>query len=95
METVFFEADGEIVRLGQLEIEKVRDLVLMLDAGKIPFASLVECRKIGILETVVFDVEVEVPQLCRWSRLWSEVTARNGPPVVSANHRLKCSVSEM
>ena len=60
METDLFIPDGEIVRLGQLEIEKVRDLVLMLDAGKIPFASLVECRKIGLVETVVFEVEVEV-----------------------------------
>ncbi|HBL24229.1 MAG TPA: hypothetical protein DDZ40_08945 [Deltaproteobacteria bacterium] len=66
METDFFEADGEIVRLDQLEIEKVRDLVLMLDECKIPFASPVECRKMGTLETVVFNVEVEVPQLCRY-----------------------------
>ena len=66
METDFFEADGEIVRLSQLEIEKVRDLVLMLDECKIPFASLVECRKMGTLETVVLNVEVEVPQLCRY-----------------------------
>ncbi len=66
METEFFEADGEIVSLDQLEIEKVCDLAFMLDAGQIPFASLVECRKKGHLETVVFDVEVEVPQLCQY-----------------------------
>ena len=66
METEFFEADGEIVSLDQLEIEKVCDLAFMLDAGKIPFASLVECRKMDNLETVVFEVEVEVPQLCRY-----------------------------
>ncbi len=66
MGTDFFLPDGEIVRLEQLENEKVRDLVLMLDGGKIPFASLEECRKIGPVETVVFDVEVEVPQLCRY-----------------------------
>jgi len=66
METEFFEADGEIVSLDQLEIEKVYDLAFMLDAGQIPFASLVECRKKGHLETVVFDVEVEVPQLCQY-----------------------------
>ncbi len=61
----FFEADGEIVALDQLEIAKARDLAFMLDAGQIPFACLVECRKKGRLETVVFDVDVEVPQLCR------------------------------
>ena len=61
----FFEADGEIVALDQLKIAKARDLAFMLDAGQIPFACLVECRKKGRLETVVFDVDVEVPQLCR------------------------------
>jgi len=65
METYFYEADGEIVSLDQLEIAKVCDLAVMLDLGEIPFASLVECRKTGTLETVVFEVEVEVPQLCR------------------------------
>ncbi len=80
METDLFIPDGEIVRLGQLEIEKVRDLVLMLDAGKIPFASLVECRKIGLVETVVFEVEVEVPQLCRYQ-------VRPSEPIAATFHK--------
>ena len=65
MEVDFYEAEGEVVSLDQLEIAKACDLAFMLDAGEIPFASLVECRKIGTLERVVFEVEVEVPQLCR------------------------------
>jgi hypothetical protein len=80
METDLFIPDGEIVRLGQLEIEKVRDLVLMLDAGKIPFASLVECRKMGLVETVVFEVEVEVPQLCRYQ-------VRPSEPIAATFHK--------
>jgi len=75
MEPDFFEADGEIVGLDQLEITKARDLAFMLDAGQIPFARLVECRKKGHLETVVFDVEVEVPQLCQYSIRPSERVA--------------------
>ena len=71
----FFEVDGEIVALDQLEIAKARDLAFMLDAGQIPFASLVECRKRGYSETVVFDVDVEVPQLCRYSIRPSERVA--------------------
>lgn len=65
MEVDFYEAEGEIVSLDQLEIAKACDLAFMLDAGEIPFASFVECRKIGTLERVVFEVEVEVSQLCR------------------------------
>ena len=65
MEVDFYEAQGEVVSLDQLEIAKACNLAFMLDADKIPFASLVECRKEGTLERVVFEVEVEVPQLCR------------------------------
>jgi hypothetical protein len=65
MEVDFYEAEGEIVNLDQLEIAKACDLTFMLDAGEIPFASLIECRKVGTLERVVFEVEVEIPQLCR------------------------------
>jgi len=65
MDVDFFEADGDLVRAGELRIVKARDLALKLEAGEIAFASLVECRKNGQLEAVVFDVDVEVPQVRR------------------------------
>jgi hypothetical protein len=66
MKAGYFEPDGELVDIDHLVIEKVRDLAFMLDAGKIPFSRLVECRKSDTSEKVVFDVEVEVPQLCHY-----------------------------
>ena len=63
MEAEFFQAEGEGVNLDQLEIKKAHGLASMLDEGKIQYASFIECRKMGDSETVIFQVNVEVPQL--------------------------------
>ena len=63
MESDFFDANGDLIRADELRIAKARDLALKMEAEHIAFAKLVECRKNGQAETVVLDVDVEVPQV--------------------------------
>ncbi len=63
MEVDYFDANGDPVRAEDLRITKSRDLALQIEVGNIDFAKLVECRKNDQVETVVFDVGVEVPQI--------------------------------
>lgn len=63
METIHFDVPGDLVEPDDLEIPKARDLALNLDAERITFVTLVECRKNGETETVVFDLDVEVSQI--------------------------------
>ncbi len=65
MEITFCDANGDPVSADELLIVKARDLALKIEAENIDFAKLVECRKNDQTETVVFDVDVEVPQICR------------------------------
>ncbi len=64
MEITFCDANGDPVSADELLIVKARDLALKIEAENIDFAKLVECRKNNQAETVVFDVDVEVPQIC-------------------------------
>jgi integrative and conjugative element protein (TIGR02256 family) len=64
MQKSFFEAPGEIVSSGQLKLPKASGLALALEAGSLEYAHLIECRKTSEnKEVVVFEVDVEVPQL--------------------------------
>ena len=65
MESDFFNTNGDLIRADELRIAKARGLALKLEAENIVFAKLVECRKNGQAETVVLDVDVEVPQVRR------------------------------
>lgn len=64
MKKEFFELPGDIISASQLKVSKARDLALTLEAGSVEYAQLVECKRIsGNEEVVVFDVDVEVPQI--------------------------------
>ena len=63
MKSDFFNIDGDIAKADKFKIEKARDLALKMQAEDIDYTKLVECRKHGATETVVFDVDVEVPQI--------------------------------
>lgn len=75
MESNFFNPDGDQVRADELRIVKARDLALKMEAQNIAFTNLVECKKNGQTETIIFDVDVEVPQICRHPILSSERVA--------------------
>ena len=62
-EPSYFDVPGDLAKPDELAILKARDLAVRLDADEIAFAKLIECRKNGKLETVVFDLDVEVPQV--------------------------------
>lgn len=61
MDSPFIEAAGELAPPENLASPKARDLVERLGGGEIPHAELVECRRLGSEETVVFDLRLEVP----------------------------------
>lgn len=63
MEPRYFDVPGDLAKPDELAIPKARDLAICLDADEIAFAKLVECRKNGKFEAVVFDLDVEVPQV--------------------------------
>lgn len=65
MESDFLNTNGDLIRTEELRIAKARDLALKMEAENIAFTRLVECRKSVQTETVVFDVDVEVPQVCQ------------------------------
>ena len=62
MEPSYFAVPGEIAEPDDLAIPKARSLARCLHADQIPFAKLIECRRNGQFEAVVFDLDVEVPQ---------------------------------
>ena len=57
------DAPGESVPPAQLSSTKARDLAERLSSGVIPFASLVECRRSATFDTVVMEIETEIPQI--------------------------------
>ena len=63
MNSPYCELLGDTVEPSDLAVPKARDLALRLAGGRIEFARLVECTRDGSIETVVFDVDVEVPQI--------------------------------
>lgn len=65
MTSPFLDVGGEPVEAAELRVRKSRDLAITLRAGRIDFASFVECRKDADAEWVVFDVGVEVSQVPR------------------------------
>jgi len=64
MKHTFFEARGDIILSSQLKLPKACDLALALETGSLAYAWLIECRRTSEdEEVVVFEVDVEVPQL--------------------------------
>lgn len=62
METeTYHPVAGDVVAPAGLHIPKARELAAILAPGDFPFVRLVECRRDGTAETVVVDVEPEVP----------------------------------
>ncbi len=62
METeTYHPVAGDVVAPADLQIPKARELAAALAPGTFPFVRLVECRRDGEAETVVVDVEPEVP----------------------------------
>ena len=62
LRTSYFSVPGIPVALSELQIEKAQDLANKLSDESIGFARLVECRKEGESESVIFDLDIEVPQ---------------------------------
>lgn len=63
MEDEFLIAPGEICSPDEIQIPKLRDLVLLLLSGHIPFVEFCECRRMeNGVEAIVFKVEVELAQ---------------------------------
>ena len=63
MQQDFFDVPGHLVSPSQLKIPKARELALALEAGRLEYAKLIESKVSENGEVVVFDVEVEIPQL--------------------------------
>ncbi len=63
MDEKWLEAPGEVVEATALQTNKGRDLCSLLVDGSIDFAKLIECRRAGENDVVVFDVEVELSQV--------------------------------
>lgn len=64
MQQDFFDVPGHLVSPSQLNIPKARELGLALETNRVEYAQLIETKKVlEDREVVVFDVEVEIPQL--------------------------------
>ena len=63
MNKKYYNIDGVTVTPGDLNLNRCKDLAINLDAGRIDFAHFISCLKCGGNEIVVFDVDIEVPQL--------------------------------
>ncbi|MGA7741100.1 MAG: ThiF family adenylyltransferase [Polyangia bacterium] len=65
LETSFLEIEGDPISPDALHVPKARELARGLAASRIDFARIVGCRKEADAEWVVFDVDVEIPQIKR------------------------------
>jgi integrative and conjugative element protein (TIGR02256 family) len=70
----FHEVSGTRVPPRRLTVHRARDLALRLERGDILYARLFQCQRSGTSESVVFEVDVEVPQqkaypICQRERL--------------------------
>lgn len=63
MSATFLVPEGEFIDKDLLLVPKARMLVSALIQEKLEYATFVECLKGNDSETVVFDVDVEVPQV--------------------------------
>jgi hypothetical protein len=63
MATVFLNPPGRPAAIDDLMVPKARDLARLLEAASIEFATLVSCAVNDGSDVVVFDVEIELPQL--------------------------------
>jgi integrative and conjugative element protein (TIGR02256 family) len=63
VQTDFLDPGGILVPQSSLALRRAKDLVAALRGPGALFASLVECRSTSEAETIVFDVEVERPQI--------------------------------
>lgn len=63
MNNKFLEPPGHKVHIDKIDIPKARSLAQLLVQGVIQYAKFIECRLEGENQTIVFEVEVEVPQL--------------------------------
>lgn len=63
MQAELLDPSGILVPEGSLALRRAKELVAALRGPGALFASLVECRSTSEAETVVFDVEVERPQV--------------------------------
>ncbi len=63
MAQVFLDPDGGVVPESSLTVRRARELVATLRGSGASYASLITCRSNAKSETVVFEVEVERPQI--------------------------------
>jgi len=59
----YHTAPGEVTTVSSLRVSKARELAGFLSEGLHQYATLVECRVLPDAEVVVFEVEVELPQI--------------------------------
>ena len=92
MKPSYFDVCGDRVEPSKLDVLKARDLALSLSAKRIEFANLVECRRRGEVEVIVFDVDVEVAQVQRYPIRASErisASFRKSDDIVPIIHALR------
>jgi len=63
MEGRFIGLSGVIVEPYQLKLTKARLLALAVARNLVEYAFIVECRRLDGMEVIIFDAEIEVPQL--------------------------------
>lgn len=63
MTNAYVGARGDAALASALRSPKARDLAERLSEGSLPFAWLVECRTMETVDTVVLEVEPEIPQV--------------------------------
>jgi len=64
VESPLLDIEGLIVPPKSFRLRRAQHLVAALSSDDLPYATLVECRTRERSETVVFDLEVERPQIC-------------------------------
>ena len=67
MPSEFCDIDGLIVPPSALALRRAVELAAALSSSDLPYAHFVESRRNGDAETIVFDVEVERPQVRTYS----------------------------
>ena len=63
MEKEFISLAGDVTGPSELKLPRSRSLAMALALELIEYARVVECRKYDGVEAVIFDAEIEVPQL--------------------------------
>jgi integrative and conjugative element protein (TIGR02256 family) len=63
MDEDFLELEGDRIAPSELRIAKACSLAEALSQDQIDYARLVECVRVGESEIVIFDADIEVPQL--------------------------------